>query len=126
MRRSASIRLPEPEQGPIPPIYLHDHGIAQPCVHVMVEEHDPAVGVSSFAAGGPGYVDGLVAGEADGVTLAKDGDGDGGCFVVEDPAMAAGRIVRAAQSKEENGAERNPRGVEPEKAATHARYHTQP
>ncbi len=111
---------------PIPPIYLHDHGIAQPCVRMMVAEHDPAVGISPFAARGPGYVDGLVVGEANGVAPAKNGDGVSGGFIVEDPAVAAGWIVRAAQGSEEDGTERDPRGVEPEKAATHARYHTQP
>ena len=111
---------------PIPTIHLHHHRVAERRMWATIAEDDPAVGVSSLAASGPGHVDGLVTGEAQGIALAEDGHGASCRLVVQEAIVTTRRILGAMQDNEEHGAERDPRGVEPEKAASHARYHTQP
>jgi hypothetical protein len=108
------------------PVHFHYYGIAQARMRSMIAEHDPAVGVPSLSPSGPGYVHRLVVGVPKGIALPEDGDGADARLVAQQPIVAAGRVLRAAQGKEEHGAEGDPRGVEPEEAVSHARYHTQP
>ena len=92
----------------------------------MIAEHDPAIEVSPLAARCPGDVDRLVVRIAQGIAFTEDGDGADSGLIAQEAIVAPGRVLRAAQGEEEDGAERNPRWVEPETSARHRRYHTQP
>ena len=91
-----------------------------------VAEHYPPIRVASLASAGVGDVNGLVVAEADRITLAKDRQRADAGIVAQNAARPARRIFAVAQGQEENGAERDPQGVEQPIAAPHARYHSGP
>ena len=82
----------------------------------FVEQHHPPSLFSSLPRPGPSHVHDLVAFEA-----ARAGDLEGALAGVdgEDAAFGAGGILQSAEGDEENGAERNPRGVDQPEAPGH-------
>ena len=76
----------------------------------LIEEHEPALLDTPFVAPRAGDVDDLVAGEPAG--LADRGSALAG-IDGEDRPLGPRRIFEPAQREEEDGAEREPRGIEP-------------
>ena len=85
----------------------------------FVEEDHPAVLVAPFTAARSGHVHDLVIAEA---ALAGDGAGAEAGVDGEDAALRARRIFESAEGEEEEGAERDPSGVQRPPAARSAKH----
>ena len=108
------------------PIHLDHQRIRQAAVLGVIAEDDPPIGIASFPPARPRHVDRLVVAEAEAITLPEDGHRAHAGVGVQEAIAAARRIVRSTKRDEEDGAERDPQRVDPEKSTEHARYHTQP
>jgi len=111
---------------PIHRIQLHNHRIPQRRVRDTIAENNPPIGVAALASAGVGDVNSFVVAEADRVGRVEKGQGADRGVIAQDAARPARWIFAVAQGQEENGAERNPHGVEQPVAAPHARYHSGP
>lgn len=122
----STIHFSDRQQPPIHRIQLHHNRLAQGGVRHAVAEHNPPVRIAALATPRVGGMNGLEVAEADRIALTKDRQRASAGVIAEDAARAAGRIFAVAQRQKENGAERNPQGVEQPVAAPHARYHSGP
>lgn len=85
----------------------------------LIEEHDPAVLVSPFSFPRAGDVHDLVIAEP---ALAGDGAGAKAGIDGEQASLRARRIFQSAESEEEDGAERDPAGIERPPVARTAKH----
>lgn len=116
----SAFRFPNHQQVPINGIHFHHHRLPQCRVRHAIAEHHPAIGSAAFAASGIGDVNHLVAG-----TMKKCQRANAG-IVAQNPAWATRRILVVTHRQKEDGAERNPRGIEQPIATPHRGYHTGP
>lgn len=100
----------DPQEFPVRGPELHDHSLPQPCVRHAVQKHHPAVLAAPFAAPCAGNVHDLIAAQP---ALGGHRERPSPGVDREDAALRTRRIFESAQCEKQNGADHDPRRVEP-------------